>query len=203
MNIFITWVSRWIGKYLAMRLCVHGTLYGMSRTPCTLPHVSHFSWDICDLNFLQKIFCEIPPMDYLILNAGIGAFWKFHEIDISLHKHVIMTNFIGAVQITHVFFPKITKGIIAIGSIASKRSWKYAASYQWSKFGLRGWMMALKNEYPHLSIHIVNPFFVKETQFHDTLPFPVFPKKYTSLQAIGDVVENILLGKEKRFEIDV
>lgn len=82
-------------------------------------------------------------------------------------------------------------------------------------------MMQLKNEYKKLGIHLINPSIV-DTDFHTkwiTTPIsrgksPIpssagggglnFSKfKQTNLDDIIEVVQNIVSGEEKRFEIDV
>jgi short-subunit dehydrogenase len=60
---------------------------------------------------------------------------------------------------------KIQKGIVCIGSICGKKSFKFGASYGASKFGIRGFAMQLKNELSSISVHLINPKIV-DTNFH-------------------------------------
>jgi len=202
-TLLITWTSKGIGKHLASSLQTKASIIGISRSDNTLTGIKHIVWDLRENTFLESLPEKLPEIDFLILNAGVWAFWKFDEISPETHKDVLETNLLSPIRLTSLLFPKIRKGIIAIGSVASKKSWKFATSYQASKFGLRGFMMGLKNEYPKLSIHLINPSIV-ETDFHASAPFPIVWKyPLTPLSEILSTVENILSGSEKRFEIDL
>lgn len=81
---------------------------------------------------------------------------------------------------------------------------KNASVYQASKFWLRGFAWALKNELKDKKVFIINPK-ILETNFHknSSVFIPTDKEKITSLESIFEVVENILKNKETRFEIDL
>gem|GEM_PF-1897938 len=132
----------------------------------------------------------------------MGYFDAFQNISQEEYEAMIRTNLLAPMLLTRLLFPKIKKGIIGIGSLAGKKSLKYGVGYSASKFGLRGFLLTLKNE-TNKKIHLVNPKIV-QTDFH-TYSNISLPKDLptTSKDEILHVVEDILLEKEKRFEIDI
>jgi short-subunit dehydrogenase len=143
-------------------------------------------------------------MDYIIINAGVGYFWEFKNITENQHQEILETNLLSPICFLHKLLKqkKIKTWIIFIGSIASKKSMKFWASYMASKFWLRGFAMWLKNDYKELQIQIINPSIVK-TDFHKKSTFNMSNYRENSLDSILKIVENIIIWKEKRFEVDV
>ncbi|MGE4443402.1 MAG: SDR family NAD(P)-dependent oxidoreductase [Candidatus Altimarinota bacterium] len=200
-NIFITGTSSGIGKFVAQNMQEIHTIYGISRNSSNLK-IQEFLGNINDETFLSEIYKKVPEIDWLILNAGVGYFDTFKNISLEEHKEIIQTNLLSPIIFTSIFLDKIKSGIIFIGSISSKKSGKYGASYSASKFGLRGFAMNLKNEIKQ-NIHIINPKVVK-TNFHKNSKIEIQGKfEETNLEDILQVINEIIQGKEKRFEIDL
>lgn len=200
-KILITGTSSGIGKNLGQELSKYHTIYWISRNTSHL-EIQEFLWDINDENFLHEIYKNIPQIDYLILNAGVWYFDHFENISLNEHKEIIQTNLLANIIFTHIFSKKITSGIIFIWSISSKKSGKFWASYAASKFWLRGFAMNLKNEFKQ-AIHIINPKVVK-TNFHQNSKIEIQWKfQQTPIIDIVKTIEDIISGKEKRFEIDL
>ena len=196
MNIFITWTSKWIWKYLKDHL-ENETIFEIKwRQQCDLSDFQQLK------QFLDKLIPENLLLDVLILNAGFGLFWKFEEFQFEDYQKLINTNLLANIVILKFLEKHLhskTK-IIFIGSIISKKFMKYAAVYQASKFWLRGLAWWLKNE--GKKVFIINPKIV-DTDFHkDKVCInPTWAK--TSLDSILLTVKNIIYGKERRFEIDL
>ncbi len=219
-NILITWSSKWIWKYLSDNLKKDYQIFGISRTPPSLPlsrGIKTDSWSLTTDNYIDLTnfsqfddFCEKVDknnikFDTIIFNAGVWAFWEFENISSEKYKEIINLNLLSPIlflQKLLAFLEKKWK-IIFIWSIISKKFFKYGAVYGASKFGLRGFAWALKNEFPG-QIHIINPRLV-ETDFHKDSKIKIdFNKdRITSLDDILKVIQNIILREEKRFEIDL
>ena len=194
MNILLTGHTRWIWKYLFDRLKHQYNIVGLSRQN---------GFDLTKKSTFDKIlsFVWAKKFDGIILNAWVGYFWKFESIELEKYEEIINLNLLANIRILKVLqfniYPK-TK-IIFIGSIIGKKFLKYGAVYQASKFGLRWLAWWLKAEWK--KVFIVNPKIV-DTDFHWDLQInPNWAK--TSLDDIWNTIENILLWKEKRFEIDL
>lgn len=195
MNIFITWTSRWIWKFLREKLSNHNIFEISWRKYCDLAKKQ-------DIEKFVKSLPESIKFDILILNAGLGVFWNFEDNSLEDYEQVINVNLLANIRLlklleNHIY--KKTK-IIFIGSIIWKKFMKWAAVYQASKFWLRwlaGW---LKTEWK--KVFIINPKIV-DTDFHKD-KVCINPKwEKTSLESIYEVVNNIILWKENRFEIDL
>jgi len=196
MNIFITWTSRWIWKFLKDNLQEHNIFDISGRSECDI-------WDFEKLKtYLKEKIPENVALDGLVLNAGFGLFGKFEDFDFADYQALINTNLLWNIAILKFLEKNLhprTK-IIFIGSIISKKFMKWASVYQASKFGLRGLAGGLKTEWK--KVFIINPKIV-DTDFHKwkVCINPNWEK--TSLESILESVKNILNGKERRFEIDL
>jgi short-subunit dehydrogenase len=196
MNIFITWTSKWIGKFLKEKLESKYNIF-------------EIIWkQVCDLakkQDIEKFVNWLPKdlvFDVLILNAGVGAFWNFEENDLEVYENIINVNLLANIRLLKMLEKHINKKtkIIFMGSIIWKKFMKWAAVYQASKFWLRGLAWWLKTEWK--KVFIINPKIV-DTSFHKD-KICINPKwEKTSLESIYEVVNDIILGKESRFEIDL
>ena len=194
-NILLTWNARWIWKYLEDNLKNDYSIFGFSKS----------NW--YDLS-IKETFNKIKEnlwnikLDYLILNAWVGEFWKFEENSLEKYENIINTNLLWNIRLLKVLENNIDKDtkIIFIWSIISKKFMKDAAVYQASKFWLRwlaGW---LKSEWK--KVYILNPKIV-DTWFHDWKI--KLDKRFTETKLIDilNVIKNIFSWEEKRFEIDL
>lgn len=202
-KVLITGVSSGIGKYLSDTFCRDFEIIWVSRTSVSSREITHISGNLWDTWFLQDLAKNISELDYLVLNAWVWYFDQFEKISLWEHQEQIQTNLLSPILLTSLLIWKIKKWIIFIGSVSSKKSGKYWASYSASKFGLRGFAMNLKNEYPKLQIHLLNPKIIN-TWFHKNSKVEIVGKfEETSLESVWEVMQNIFEKKEKRFEIDL
>jgi 3-hydroxy acid dehydrogenase / malonic semialdehyde reductase len=88
-------------------------------------------------------------VDILFNNAGLALgrvpFWESTEED---ERAVLETNVNGAIRMTRVCLPHIRDGghILFMGSVAGRQAYENAASYVAAKFGLRGFVYALRED---------------------------------------------------------
>jgi 3-hydroxy acid dehydrogenase / malonic semialdehyde reductase len=88
-------------------------------------------------------------IDILYNNAGLALgrypFWDSNEED---EATVLHTNVDGAIRMTRLCLPHIRDGghILFTGSIAGRQAYENAASYVAAKFGLRGFVYALRED---------------------------------------------------------
>ncbi|MDD3646711.1 MAG: SDR family NAD(P)-dependent oxidoreductase [Candidatus Gracilibacteria bacterium] len=205
-NILITGITSGIGHHLAINLSNENHITGVGRREKPdIQNINYIKGNIRDLKTLHEIEKSKESYDFVIINAGVGYFDEFKNINLDQNKEIIETNLLSPILLTNILIceNKIKKGIIFIGSVVGKKSMKFGASYGASKFGLRGFAMQLKNELTKLSIHIINPKIVK-TEFHKNSKIEVHGKyKETSLDDILQTIVDIISQKEKRFEIDL
>ena len=88
-------------------------------------------------------------IDILYNNAGLALgrypFWESTEDD---EATVLHTNVDGAIRMTRLCLPHIRDGghILFTGSVAGRQAYQNAASYVAAKFGLRGFVYALRED---------------------------------------------------------
>lgn len=202
-KILITWTNSGIWKYLAENFKSEHEIFWVWRKNNSIEWINFIMWDLRWESFLKEISKKIKEIDYLILNAWVGYFWRFKEIDMKNHTEILETNLFSKIMMTYLLLDKVKHWIIFIWSIAWKKSFSHWATYAASKFWIRWFAMQLKNEITWKKVHIINPSIVK-TNFHNKSTFPIVWKyRENSLEEIFEVIKNIINWEEKRFEIDL
>jgi NADP-dependent 3-hydroxy acid dehydrogenase YdfG len=99
--------------------------------------------------FIDEALGALGGLDILVNNAGLGLgrdpFWESSEED---EATVIDTNVRGLMRITRLCLPHIRDGghIVNVGSIAGRQAYENAAVYVASKFAVRGFTYALRED---------------------------------------------------------
>ena len=122
-----------------------------------------------DRDGLYAFVADLGGIDILVNNAGLGLgrdpFWESTEED---EATVIETNVLGLLRMTRLCIPHIRDGghIVNIGSVAGRQPYENAAVYVTSKFAVRGFTYALREDLLGRPIHLttVDPGLV-ETSF--------------------------------------
>jgi 3-hydroxy acid dehydrogenase / malonic semialdehyde reductase len=121
------------------------------------------------MQFVSRALEELGGLDILVNNAGLGLgrdpFWESSEED---ERTVLDTNVRGLIRITRLCLPHISDGghIVNIGSIAGREPYENAAVYVASKFAVRGFTRALRQDLlgRPIRLTLVDPGLV-ETEF--------------------------------------
>jgi 3-hydroxy acid dehydrogenase / malonic semialdehyde reductase len=122
----------------------------------------------CEL-FVDAAVAELGGLDILVNNAGLGLgrdpFDASTEQD---EETVLETNVHGVLRMTRLCLPHIRDGghIVNMGSIAGRQPYENAAVYITSKYAVRGFTYALREDLLGRPIHVtaVEPGLV-ETNF--------------------------------------
>jgi 3-hydroxy acid dehydrogenase / malonic semialdehyde reductase len=99
--------------------------------------------------FVGHAVSEFGGIDILYNNAGLALgrypFWESTQDD---EATVLHTNVDGAIRMTRLCLPHIRDGghILFTGSVAGRQAYENAASYVAAKFGLRGFVYALRED---------------------------------------------------------
>ncbi|HEU5206146.1 MAG TPA: SDR family oxidoreductase [Gaiellaceae bacterium] len=109
-------------------------------------------------------------VDILFNNAGLAlGRYPFTESNLEDEATVLHTNVDGVLRITRLTLPHIHDGghILFMGSVAGRQAYQNAASYVAAKFGLRGFVYALREDLLGRPIRIttVDAGLVAETEF--------------------------------------
>ncbi len=180
--IIITGASSGIGKSLALEVASRGaTVVISSRNVFRLPIVAEevgklggkYLTVIADVTkesdckyLVDKTIEKYGKIDVLINNAGISMRALFIELDISVFKKVLDTNFMGTVCCTKYALPYILrqKGtVVAISSISGLSPLPARSAYVASKYAMDGFFQTLRIENMGNGLHIliVHPWFTK------------------------------------------
>jgi short-subunit dehydrogenase len=101
-------------------------------------------------SLIEKTITKYDRLDILINNAGYAVSSELQNVsDISLFENVMDVNFRGAMWCTHAALPHLKESrgsICGISSVAGFFSMRGASSYNASKFAMRGFFDALRQE---------------------------------------------------------
>jgi NADP-dependent 3-hydroxy acid dehydrogenase YdfG len=119
--------------------------------------------------FVENAVRELGGLDILVNGAGLGLgrdpFWESTEDD---EETVLETNVHGLMRMTRLCLPHIRDGghIVNLGSIAGRQAYENGAGYVTSKFAVRGFTYALREDLLGRPIRLttVDPGLV-ETEF--------------------------------------
>ena len=100
--------------------------------------------------FVERAVSELGgAFDILFNNAGLAlGRYPFTESNQEDEATVLHTNVDGVLRMTRLCLPHIRDGghIVFMGSVAGRQAYPNAASYVASKFGLRGFVYALRED---------------------------------------------------------
>jgi 3-hydroxy acid dehydrogenase/malonic semialdehyde reductase len=119
--------------------------------------------------FVDQAVGELGGLDILVNNAGLGLGREpFDESTEDDEELVLETNVHGLLRMTRLCLPHIRDGghIVNLGSIAGRQPYENAAVYVASKYAVRGFTYALREDLLGRPIHLttVDPGLV-ETNF--------------------------------------
>jgi NADP-dependent 3-hydroxy acid dehydrogenase YdfG len=99
--------------------------------------------------FVTRAVAELGGLDILFNNAGLAlGRYPFTESTPEDEATVLHTNVDGVLRMTRLCLPHIRDGghILFMGSVAGRQAYQNAASYVAAKFGLRGFVYALRED---------------------------------------------------------
>src|SRR6187399_2367866 len=99
--------------------------------------------------FVTAAVGELGGIDILFNNAGLAlGRYPFTESNLEDEQTVLHTNVDGVLRITRLCLPHIRDGghILFMGSVAGRQAYPHGASYIASKFAVRGFSYALRED---------------------------------------------------------
>jgi NADP-dependent 3-hydroxy acid dehydrogenase YdfG len=159
----VTGASSGIGAATALALAGEGArvVGGARRSDRIQPPVTPLELDVtdpasCEL-FVKAANEELTGVDILVNAAGLALGRDLFDESTEEDEHTVLeTNVNGLIRMTRLFLPHIRDGghIVNIGSIAGRQAYEKAAVYVASKFAVRGFTYALREDLLGRPIHI-------------------------------------------------
>ncbi len=147
----------------------------------------------------NELLQAFPGLDGVIFSAGIGRFGSLEEFSYEQIDTLMTTNFTAHVYLTRAVLPylkrKTKSDLIYIGSEAALKGSRKGTVYCASKFALRGFTQALREECSKDGVRVclINPGMVK-TSFFDDLAFEPggYAVNYLNPEDIAEAVSYVV-----------
>lgn len=172
-NVFISGVSKGIGKAIGIKLAKEGcNIFGLSRNQSDLDNLTSelsqfnvqskfFAVDVGDFYKLKEVleeFLSKTNIDILVNNAGIGSFKNLIDYTYEEFDRLIKTNLYGVFNLTRLMLPSMIKNksgdIVFISSLAGKNPNPGGTGYSATKFALTGFAHSLMLEVRQYDIRV-------------------------------------------------
>jgi 3-hydroxy acid dehydrogenase / malonic semialdehyde reductase len=187
-TILVTGTTKGIGKAISIKLLEEGyQVIGIARGLSNIDHPSYFHYriDLAELAslplHLKSLLKDFPDLQGLVCNAGRGHFGHLEELSFEHIQETVQLNFLSHVCLVKMCLPRFKKqgngDLIFIGSEAALSGKKKGSIYCATKFAIRGFAQALREECAtdDVRITLINPGMVK-TEFFDQLSFKPGPE---------------------------
>lgn len=206
--VLVTGASSGIGRAIARRLLVLGhEVIAASRDPQQF-QTAHTGFhtialDMADADQIdaaaRQVLADFPQLDAVIFAAGFGRFGGLEQFSNSQIQTLLQVNLIGQMQLSRALLPHLKQqthaNLIYLGSEAALKGSRNGSVYCASKFAMRGFSQALREECGKSSVRVslINPGMV-DTAFFETLNFAPGKQAGQALHAedIADTVQYIL-----------
>ena len=216
-TILVTGASSGIGRAIAKNLLRQGHFVIGTSRDCKKFKTEHKKFSYIEIDFSQLdsiesiiklLIKQYPLLDAAIFSAGYGQFGSIEQFSYHQIEQLLAVNFTSQALITSSLISSLKKkkysNLIYIGSEAALKGSRKGSIYCASKFALRGFTQALRDECGTSSVRVslINPGMVK-TSFFDELTFQPGDDKSQALlpEDIAETV-NYILNSSKHNDID-
>lgn len=163
----VTGASRGLGAAIARKLASDHHVYLGGRTAdsvrpiaAELPDATAWPVDLTDHAAVLKAAASFESLDVLVHNAGVVALGTIQESSIEDWRAQYESNVLAVVALTQTLLPALRKSnghVVLINSGAGLRANPGWGGYAASKFALRAFGDALRQEEPALRVTSVHP----------------------------------------------
>ena len=159
----VTGASSGIGAATAQALAAEGArvVGGARRVDRIAPPISPLELDVTDPasceRFVTAATEELTGIDILVNAAGLALGRDlFDESSEADERLVLETNVNGLIRMTRLSLPHVRDGghIVNIGSVAGRQAYEKGSLYVTSKFAVRGFTYALREDLLGRPIHV-------------------------------------------------
>jgi 3-hydroxy acid dehydrogenase/malonic semialdehyde reductase len=159
----VTGASSGIGAATAQALAAEGArvVGGARRSDRIAPPVTPLELDVTDPASCERFVAaaaeELSGIDVLVNAAGLALGREpFDDSSEDDERRVLETNVNGLIRTTRLCLPHIRDGghIVNIGSVAGRQAYEKGSLYVTSKFAVRGFTYALREDLLGRPIHV-------------------------------------------------
>ncbi|MBY6351529.1 SDR family oxidoreductase [Rhodococcoides corynebacterioides] len=163
----VTGAGRGLGAGIARLLATdHDVLVGGTTADSVVGIVDELStatpWpvDLTDADALRAATADIDSLDVLVHNAGVADLGTVEELTLEDWRHTFEANVFAVAELTRLLLPALRRArghVVLINSGAGLRANPRWSAYAASKFALRAFGDALRQEEPDLRVTSVHP----------------------------------------------
>ena len=171
-KVLVSGASRGLGFHIAKEfLARNADVWGIARNFSQTPKVPGLNQIEHDLSLSMPD--SLPVVDTLVCNVGRALLGHLEEYSAKEIEKTISLNFLSHVLLVKQVLPAMKKekkgSILFIGSESALEGKRKGTVYCATKFAIRGFAQALKDEVKKSGIHIsiLHPGVIKETSFFD------------------------------------
>ncbi len=207
-TILVTGASSGIGRAIARNLLQQGHhVLGVSRDKAKfirqMDNFTPVQLDLSRLNDIPQKIRELelafPEIDAAVLCAGRGQFGSVEEFSYAQIEDLMTINFTSQAFLVRALLPALKRknhgDLIFIGSEAALKGSRKGAMYCASKFAVRGFTQALREECgkSRVRVCLINPGMVK-TEFFEQLSFEPGddPSNFIEPEDVAEAVSYVL-----------
>jgi short-subunit dehydrogenase len=215
-TVLLTGAPGGIGPHLASRLHAEGASLVLSgrnraeleRLAITLAPARVVVADLSRHDEVKWLAAEAGAIDVLVANAAVPASGELVSFSVEEIDRALNVNLRSAMVLADLLLPGMLSRrsghIVLIASIQGKLPAALVSVYNATKFGLRGFGLALGQELRHtgVGVSVINPTFVRDAgMWAET---GIAPHPLAGQVTPDQVAEAVVRGiKEDRLEIDV
>ena len=207
----ITGASTGLGRSLAIKLSNQYFVYLISRNKINLKETKSLILknnnqceiivaDICNQKCIDEIYSKIENknnIQLLVNNAGVAIFNNITELTLEDWDKQINTNLRGSFLMTKMvidnFKSKKSGKIVFINSVAGLNPYKNSTAYVASKYGLKGFASALREELRSYNIKVISVYpGAINTPLWDTLEMDNFRPEMMKTDDVSSVICNAI-----------
>ncbi|MFC8046716.1 SDR family oxidoreductase [Nocardia sp. NPDC057353] len=163
----VTGAARGLGAAIARELApTHRLLLGARSLPALtdvlaeIPDATGWPVELTDYAAVAAATAPIERLDVLVHNAGIADIDTVADSTVDQWRRTLEANLIAVAELTRLLLPALRAAnghVLLINSGAGLRAHPGWASYAASKFGLRAFGDALRQEEPRLRVTSIHP----------------------------------------------
>jgi len=165
--------------------------------------------DLSDEKEVERLAHDASGVDILVANAGLPGTGELTDYTLAEADRVLDVNLRSAIHLTHVLLPSMLERrrghLVYVSSIAGKTPTVGASLYAATKFGLRGFALALHEDLRKtgVGVTVIFPGFIADTGLWGDTELKL-PPGSGRLRTPDDVAGGVLTGiATNRPEIDV